>query len=114
MGILYATVASGGTVTGDVDLRKALLTGIMVPVINSADLGVQGNVDTTSALFTRLLDVRGQLGSGDLRFFTQAGSRMVPWPEAVPQPAYVRFETIMATGSAQTDNRTLTLATRPR
>lgn len=110
---LFTVIASGQTVSGDVDLRQFKLNAISVPVVSSGDLAVQGNVDTTSAAFTRLLDVRGQQGSGDLRFPIAAGSRMVIWPVGYT-PAYIRLETIMSTGSAQTDNRTFVLQTSRR
>lgn len=111
---IYAVIASGQTVSGNVDLRKRQLVAITVPVINSGDLALQGNYDTTSANFFRLLDVRGQQGSGDLRFPTAAGSRMVVWPSMLPSPTYARVETVMSATSAQTDNRTFVLLTAPR
>lgn len=113
MPILYAVVASGAVVSDDVDLRKHVLEAISVPVINSADLGVKAGFDTTSALFTRILEPRFG-NSGDLRFLTYAGSRTVGYPKDAFNPPYLRLETIMATGSAQTDARTFTLLTRPR
>ena len=111
---LYAVINCGYEVSGDVDLRVRALLFVSVPVISSGDLAIQGNVDTTSANFTRLLYGLYAPGSGDLRFPTQAGSRMVMFPANFSTPAYVRLETVMNTGSAQTDTRTFTLLTRPR
>ena len=108
---IFAVIASGATVSGNVDLRQRQLQAIAVPVINSGDTAIQGNYDTTSANFVRVLDVRGQQGSGDLRFPTLAGSRMVLWPTMMPSPAYARVEVI---GITQTDNRTFVLLTTPR
>lgn len=104
-----AIVASGSSVSGTVDLTKRALLGVAVPVVTSCDLALQGNLDTTSATFVRLLEARAP-GSGDLRFATGAGSRMILVPATLETPPYVRFETLVA----QTDNRTLTLLTRPR
>ena len=102
-------IVSGATVGPDVDLRQHILQAIFCPTITSGDLLMQGNYDSTSAGFFRLMDTRA-VGSADLRFATGLGSRMLPWPPGLPQPAYARFEA----GAAQTDNRTLTLITRPR
>ena len=111
---LYAVISSGQRISGNIDLTQRALLGISVPVVNSCDLALQGNVDTTSATFTRLLYGVYAPGSSDLRFLTQAGSRMVMLPDNLPMPPYARLETVMATGSAQTDARTFTLITRPR
>ena len=110
----FATIASGFNVSGDVDLRQRRLDAIFVPTMGgSGDLAVQGGVDTTSANFYRLLDTRA-ITSADLRFAVGVGSRMIPWPPGLPQPAYARFEMITTVGSVQTQARTLTLVTRPR
>ena len=113
MQALYAVISSGSLVSPNVDLTQRALLGISVPTISSGDLTIQGGVDTTSASFLRLLEARSP-GSGDLRFATGVGSRMVMLPETFSTPPYIRLETVMATGSAQTDNRTFTLLTRPR
>lgn len=110
---IYAVINSGQLISGDVDLRQRALLGIVVPTISSGDLTIQGNTDTTSANFLRLLETRSP-GSGDLRMATGVGSRMVMLPGTFVSPPYVRLETVMATGSAQTDARTFTLLTRPR
>lgn len=110
---LYAVVNSGYTISGDIDLRQQALLGITVPSITSADLVIQGNVNTTSANFLRLLDVRAAAG-GDLRFPTGIGSRMVMLPADFTTPPYIRIETVTAAGSLQADARTFTLLTRPR
>ena len=111
---LYAVVASGSTISGNVDLRRHVLEAIAVPVISSGALGVQAGFDTTSALFTRILEPHGAVASGDLLFATGVGSRVISYPRDVFTPPYMRLETVMATGSAQTDNRTFTMLTRPR
>ena len=110
---LYAVINSGFAVSGDIDLTQRRLFGVAVPVITSGDLAIQGNIDTTSATFYRLLETRSP-GSGDLRFATGPGSRMVLLPEDIPTPAYIRLELITTVGSPQADTRTLTLLTRPR
>lgn len=110
---IYAVVSSGFSVSGDIDLRQKQLYAIAIPTINSGGGGVaiQGNYDTTSAKFVRMMDVRGQLASGDLLFSTVVGSRMAPWPTTLPTPAYARVE---ITGGAQVDTRTFVLLTTPR
>ncbi len=113
MNPIYAIVNSGYLVSGDVDLRARALMGMVVPTITSGDLVVQGNIDTTSANFLRLLDVRAAAG-GDLRFPTGVGSRMVMLPDDFSTPPYIRLETVTAAGSLQADTRTFTLLTRPR
>lgn len=111
--IAYAIIASGSNVSSEFDFRQYRLDAIFVPAVNSGDLAVQANYDTTSANFLRMFDVRGQAGSGDLRFPVVTGSRMIPFA-GFQTPAYARFEMVMPTNSFQTDNRTLTLITRPR
>jgi hypothetical protein len=110
---IYAVVASGFAVSGDIDLRQRQLYAISVPTINSGGGGIaiQGNYDTTSARFVRMMDVRGQIGSGDLLFSTLVGSRMAPWPAGTATPPYARVE---ITGGAQVDTRTFVLLTTPR
>ena len=110
----YAVIASGFLVSGNVDLRQRKLDAIFCPtVLASGTLAVQGNTDTTSGNFVRMLETRSP-GSGDFQFAVGVGSRWLPWPADVPQPAYARFEIVTAAGSLQADNRTLTLVTRPR
>ena len=110
----FAVIASGFNVSGDVDLRQRRLDAIFVPTMGgSGDLAVQGNFDTVSAGFFRMLDTR-EINSADLRFAVGVGSRMIPWPSGLSQPAYARFEMITTVGSVQTTPRTLTLVTRPR
>src|SRR5438552_3136539 len=106
--ILYTLVASGQSVSGTVDLRQNTLIGIMVPTVVSGDLTLQGNVDPTSSTFMRMLDFRGQ--SGDLRFATGPGSRMILWPENIPTPSFARLETLVP----QTNPATFVLLTQPR
>jgi hypothetical protein len=113
MSLIYAVINSGALVSGNIDLTKQALFGISVPTINSGDLLLQGGVDTTSANFLRLLEARAP-GSGDMRFATGVGSRMVILPDYFSTPPYLRLEVTMATGSAQTNPRTFTLFTRPR
>lgn len=110
MPTLFAIVASGFAVSGDIDLRKHILEAIAVPTITSADLLVQAGFDTTSALFTRVLEPHGAVASGDLRMATGLGSRTVSYPRDAFTPPYMRLETAVT----QTDNRTLSLLTRAR
>jgi hypothetical protein len=107
------TINSGFNVSGDLDLRQHEIKAIHCPVVTSGFLAFQGNHDTTSANFQRLLDVRGQQGSGDLRFPIGAGSLSLPWPAVIPQPAFGRLEVINA-GSLQADTRTFVLSLQPR
>ena|SRR5258708_23832435 len=94
--LLFTAIASGSTVSSDVDLAFGTrIWAIAVPTITSADLLVQGGFDTTSANFARMLDTRGQ-GSGDLRFATGPGSRMILWPQDVPCLPKMRLETGVA------------------
>jgi hypothetical protein len=110
---LYAIVASGFNISGNIDLRKRALIGIHVPVLGaSGDLAIQGNLDTTSATFLRYMETR--VGSGDLRFGTGLGSRYVALPPMLETLPYARLEIVGAAGSMQSDNRTFTLVTRPR
>lgn len=105
MPLLFTTIALSGSVTGDVDLTKyGKLLAIGLPVIDSGDLFIRGGFDTTSADFRRLLETRSP-GSGDLRFATLAGSRMIAMPATMVWPSYVRLEV----ASPQTAVRTLTL-----
>ena len=107
---ITAVVASGFAVSGDIDLRQRSIIGISVPTINSGGVALQGNFNTTSGTFYRLMDTRGTQASGDLIFPTITGSRMVMWPAGMPSPSYARVELI----GAQTDNRTFVLLTTPR
>lgn len=107
---LFAIVASGYKISGDIDLRKHILEAISVPVITSGDLAVQAGFDTTSALFTRVLEPHGAVASGDLRFATGLGSRMITYPRDAFTPPYMRLEAL----TTQTDARTFSLLTRPR
>jgi len=103
-------IASGSNVSDTIDVTRHRLAGVQVPVMNSGDLAFRASFDTTSALFTRIAN-----SSGDLRIPVQAGSRSVAAPPEVAPFGYLRLETILGgPGSAQTDNRTLTLMTQPR
>jgi hypothetical protein len=90
--ILFIGIASGSQVSNDCDLSQAGrgLWAIMIPNIVSGDLLVHGALDTST--FRRLLDTRAP-GSGDLRFATGPGSRMVMWPPDFSTPPYIRLET---------------------
>lgn len=110
---LFAIVASGQNVSGDIDLRKRRVVGLSVPVLaSSGTLALQVNFDTTSATFYRMMETRSP-GSGDLQFAVGVGSRYVALP-FLETPPYMRLEVVGAVGSMQTDNRTFTLFTRPR
>lgn len=101
MPLLYTVIASGQSVSADVNLTTYSLRGIGVPVVTSGDLFIQGNWDTTSAGFTRLLETRSPT-SGDLRFATGPGSRMIMWDVTMPSPPYIRLETAVAQTSVAT------------
>jgi hypothetical protein len=91
--IIFTSIPSGSTVSSDLDLSFGTrLWAIAVPAISSGDLLIQGNFDTTSANFLRLLDSRAP-GSGDMRFATGPGSRMIMWPPDLPTPQKMRLET---------------------
>src|SRR5581483_10037559 len=111
MQTLFAVVASGQTVSGDIDLRKVILRGIQVPTVDSGDLMIQANAfDQTSANYFRLLETRTP-GSGDLRFATGPGSRFISMPTAILESfPFARLET----GVAQTNPRTFTLVAPAR
>ena len=116
MPLLYTTIVSGSAVSGTVDLSQyPHLICIGVPGVMSAALIMQGNWDSGSAGFQRLLETRiptnsGSLpGSGDLTFATGPGSRMVMWPlQALITPPYVRLETTVI----QSDVRTFVVLAR--
>jgi len=112
---IFATINSGFTVSADVDLRRRIAVGIFTPVIDSAQLALQGNFDQTSANFVRLTEPRFP-GSLELRIPVGGGSLMALYPmdQGIYSPAWLRIETLMPAGSLQTDNRTLTLWTIPR
>jgi hypothetical protein len=97
-----ATIPLSGSVSDDIDLRKGRLEAIFVPVLTSGDLLVRGALDQTSANFVRLQHpVLAQPLSGDLRFATGPGSRMILWPDNLPTPSYLRLETSVAQAAAR-------------
>ena len=100
-GQLTATIPLSGSVSDDVDLRGGNIIAIAVPTITSGDLLIQGGFDTTSASFVRLLQPGTTPLSGDLRFATGLGSRMVIWPDSFPSPSYVRLETAVPQAAAR-------------
>lgn len=105
---LFTVIASGFAVSGTVDLTKSKgIAAIDMPTVNSGGLFVRGSFDQTSANFKRLLDTRVP-GSGDLQFFTFTGCSVVPFPQQVGLPPYLRLEL----AGAQTDNRTFTVLSR--
>jgi hypothetical protein len=108
--LLYTLIMSGFNVSGDIDLRQHRLAGIQCPVINSGDLAFRVSFDSTSVLFTRVVD-----SSGDLRFLTAAGSRSIAAPRQLECFPFARLETILGeVNSFQTDNRTFALLAVPR
>lgn len=102
-GVLSVSVASGSSVSGNIDLRGGRLAAIDVPTITSGDTFLQGSFDTTSASFKRILNapLNGPT-SGDLRLATGAGSCMALLPNTLPFPAYVRLETAVAQAAPRT------------
>lgn len=92
-GILPVVIASGQTVSPDVDLRGGSLRAITVPVVVSGDLFIRGSFDTTSANFRRIQNiVYGNPGTGDMRLAVGPGSNMVLLPVDVEFPPYIRLE----------------------
>lgn len=102
-GQITLTIPLSGSISDDGDLRGGKIVAISVPTINSGDLLVQGGLDTTSASFFRLL--ASPPNSGDLRFATGLGSRMVVWPYSIQNPSYIRLET----GAPQAAARSFTV-----
>jgi len=98
-GQVTVTVPLSGTVSDDGDLRGGYITAIAVPTLTSGDLLIHGGFDTTSASFTRLL--QAPPNSGDLRFTTGVGSRMVLWPDSLRSPSFIRLETGVAQAAAR-------------
>lgn len=102
-GLISPIIASGDSISGDIDLRGGRLQAFFVPVMTSGDLFVRGGFDTTSENFSRIqrpsLDVPT---SGDLRIATGAGSCMVLWPHNLPSPSYARFESAVAQAAPRT------------
>mgnify|MGYP001561478720 CR=1 FL=1 len=106
MATLYAVIASGQQVSGNLDLSQYNRpVAIAVPVVTSGDLLVRGSFTTTSADFVRLQASRPNT---DIRFATGLGSNMVLWPSDLPAPPYLRLEIPVA----QADVRTLTMLVR--
>lgn len=103
--LLYTTIASGSTHSGDVSLKDALFATAFFPVVTSADWYIKGSFNTTSANFVRLLDVTG---GGYYKPLVDAGSRCVPLHDVVGATPYFRFEC----STAQTDTRTITIAVK--
>ena len=112
---ITTVIASGFTVSGDIDLRRRIAVGIFTPVIDSAALGFRASFDQTSANFVRLTEPRFP-GSLELRIPVGGGSLMalLSPDQGLYSPSWLRIETLMPAGSLQTDNRTLTLWTIPR
>ncbi len=106
MGIIYASIASGQSVSGNIDCTNAgAIQGIWVPTITSADLLVQSNVDTTSGNFVRVRALPPN--SGDLRYATGPGSCYLNTGQNLPWMAYMRLEA----GAVQTVVNTFALLT---
>ena len=103
--LFYTTIASGATHSGDVTLKTALFATAFFPVVTSADWYIKASFNTTSANFTRLLDVTG---GGYFKPLIDAGSRCVPLHDLVGAAPYFRFEC----STAQTDTRTITIAVK--
>lgn len=96
-GTLSTVIASGSSVSSDLNLTGGSLRVIQVPGITSGDLLFQGSFNTTSGSFSRLrLPVLNTPVSGDLRVATGPGSCMILWPDDLPTPNYMRLETGVA------------------
>ena len=85
----FVTIPISGKVSGDVSLAGAREIALLVPVITSGTMLVQGSFDTTSALFRR---IQNTAGSGDLTLTTAAGSLAFTLPAAIYPFPYLRFE----------------------
>src|SRR5713226_7009156 len=109
---ITTVIASGFTISADIDLRRRILVALAIPVIDSAQLAFQGALDQTSSTFQRVAEMRFP-GSLDMRMQVGAGSLFVMYPKAVGAytPPFVRLEVV---GSAETNPRTVTLMTIPR
>ena len=108
--VLYTTINSGQKVSGDIDLSKFAPGAIGFPALTSpesSDYFLQGNFDTTSANFMRLMEARTP-NSGDFRMAVGVGSRMYPMPTIFAYPAFARLEAAVAVA----DVRTFTILAR--
>jgi hypothetical protein len=113
---LYAVIASGQNISADVDLRRRVLIALACPVVDSAvALAFQGNIDNTSAGFVRISEPRFG-GSLEARFQIGGGSLFINFPrdQGFYSAPFMRLETLMPVGSAQTNPRTFVLMTVPR
>src|SRR5437867_138978 len=97
---IFATINSGFTVSGDIDLRKRILVALAIPVVDSCQLAWQGALDQTSSTFQRVAEMRFP-GSMDYRQQVGAGSMFVMYPrdQGAYTPPWMRLETVMPTGS---------------
>ena len=96
-GQVTVAVASGSSVSDTMDARGGHVHMIAVPALTSGDLFVQGSFESASGSFTRiLLPVFAFPTSGDLKFATGPGSRMIMWPQDLPTPSFIRLETSVA------------------
>ena len=99
----YATVVSGAAVSGNFQLARAHLAGLLFPVVTSCAAYLQGSFDAIAANFLRL---QNPLGSGDFTMATGPGSKCFGLVD-------VPFENLrIEMGVAQADTRTLTLIAR--
>ena len=113
--LIFANIASGATLSGNVDLSQlgGGLHAVKVPAnVTSGGMFIQGAFSTTSADFARVQ--RAYPNSGDINITlvgSLAAGNLLPMPDEIQLPfaQYVRLETT----NAQTDTRTFTLlATR--
>ena len=104
---LFAEVASGDQVSGDIALIGAKAMGLHVPGIDSAEIFLQANYGSqASADFVRLLN---PAGSGDFTITVDSGvARSVDVTDVLGAFPHARIEL----GAAQTDTRTFALAVK--
>lgn len=119
--IQFTTISSGQKVSGNIDLTKGPPLNVIFPVLTAPESGnffLQGNFDTTSAGFVRMIDLRGASATvGDFLTLppgagvasgSSVGSRMFPLPNDICFPSYGRLEAAVAVA----DVRTFTILTR--
>ena len=102
---LFAQVASGDTVTGDIALIGARLVGLFVPTVDSCQMFLQGNHGQNSAEYVR---VQNPAGSGDFTVEIGPGSKAISLTDPLAPFPRARVELTVA----QTDTRTFALAVK--
>ena len=104
---LFAEVASGDTLSGDIALIGAKMIGLLVPAVDSCQLFMQGNYSAKSGsgLYGRALN---PAGSGDFTAEITVGSKAISLTDPLAPFPFARIELSVA----QTDTRTFALAVK--